>query len=106
LGKDVVYWHEFTFYIENNTGGEIAFNPDEATIEMLDLNGTVVDTMHSYRYPSPTNRVAAGSGNRFVVGFNTLRKFDPLSVSVPYFFLRVSNYSRIKQAIWRIESPR
>lgn len=104
LGKDNFWWHEFTFYLENRSGGDIFFNANDATIDMLDLNYNIVDEMHSYREFLP-KQLANNEGARFVVGFNTLYEFDPLSTSVPYIFIRVSNLSRINNAVWKIEIP-
>jgi hypothetical protein len=104
LGKDNSWWHEFTFYLENKSGGDIFFTANDAMIDMLDQNYNIADEMHSYRVFLP-KQLANNEGARFVVGFNTLYEFDPLSTSVPYIFIRVSNLSRIDNAVWKIEIP-
>lgn len=104
LGKDNSWWHEFTFYLENRSGGDIFFNPDDAAVDMLDANYAIADEMHSYRVFLP-QQLANNEGARFVIGFNTLYEFDPLSTSVEYFYLRVSNLSRLDNAVWKIVVP-
>lgn len=104
LGKDNSWWHEFTFTLENRTGGEIFFNANDAVIEMLDQNYTIRDEMHSYREFLP-DKLANNESARFVVGFNTLYEYDPLSTSEPYIYIRVSSLSRINNALWKINVP-
>lgn len=104
LGKDNSWWHEFTFTLENRTGGEIFFNANDAIIEMLDQSYTIRDEMHSYREFLP-DKLANNESARFVVGFNTLYEYDPLSTSEPYIYIRVSNLSRITDALWKIDVP-
>lgn len=104
LGKDNIWWHEFTFYLENRSGGDIFFNPDDAAVDMLDANYAIADEMHSYRVFLP-QQLANNEGARFVIGFNTLYEYDPLSTSVEYFYIRVSNLSRIDNAVWKIIVP-
>jgi hypothetical protein len=104
LGLDNSWWHEFTFTLENRTGGEIFFNANDATVEMLDQYYTIRDEMHSYREFLP-DRLGNNESARFVVGFNTLYEYDPLSTSEPYIYIRVLNLSRVQNALWKIEVP-
>lgn len=98
-------YHQHTIWlvVTNKTGHEIVFEPKEASIEFLNQNYGFEASRHSYQPPYPPNRMANGESKRFNTYISTSHGFNPFSNEVDYYYLRVDNFSRISDALWRID---